>query len=98
MSWADHWPRPPSILDGVQTLPALFGWRVEKTPHQEAYREFDRNAERWIGYSWRELDKRIEPWRRALDAEQLKRGERVAIMVPNGIEHVSMDQAALSRG
>lgn len=90
---------PPSTsFDEVQTLPALFAWRVEKTPHREAYRQFDDIARRWIGYSWREIDERLEAWRLALDAEQLKPGDRVAILVRNGIDHVSMDQAALSRG
>ena len=55
---------PPSTsFDEVQTLPALFAWRVEKTPHREAYRQFDDIARRWIGYSWREIDERLEAWR-----------------------------------
>lgn len=85
-------------LDEVETLPALLRWRLEKTPSSEAYRWFDPNLGHWIGYSWREIDARFDEWRRAIDVEELGRGERVAILVPNSIEHVAMDQAALSRG
>ena len=98
MASADHELQPFAGLDEAQTLPALFRWRVEKTPHREAYRQYDGKADRWTGFSWREIDQRFEAWRRALDAEQLSPGERVAILVPNGIDHISMDQAVLSRG
>ena len=54
--------------------------------------------ERWIGCSWHEIALKVEACRRALDAEQLNPGDRIAILMPNGIEHVAMDQAALSRG
>ncbi len=82
----------------MQTLPALLRWRVETTPGLEAYRHFDGSAGRWIGYSWGEIDEQFQVWRRALDAGHLSHGDRVAILVPNSIEHVAMDQAALSRG
>jgi long-chain acyl-CoA synthetase len=94
----DSRPPPSTSFEEVQTLPALFAWRVAKTPHREAYRQFDAIARRWVGYSWREIDERLEAWRRALDSEELKPGDRVAILVPNGIDHVAMDQAALSLG
>lgn len=98
MASADREPYPSAGLDDVQTLPELLRWRVGKTPRREAYRQFDGKAGRWVGYSWQEIDQRFEAWRRALDAEELAPGERVAILVPNGIDHVSMDQAVLSRG
>jgi long-chain acyl-CoA synthetase len=91
-------PRTAAGFDAVQTLPALLRWRVQATPDREAYRQFDGKTARWIGYSWREVDAQFDAWRRALDAEQLSHGDRVAILVPNSIEHVAMDQAALSRG
>src|ERR1035437_6186550 len=48
MASADHMSSAAISLDEVQTLPALFRWRVEKTPHQEAYRQFDDGTEGWI--------------------------------------------------
>jgi long-chain acyl-CoA synthetase len=85
-------------LDEVETLAALLRWRVAQTPLGEAYRHFDRRAERWVSYSWQEFGQLVESWGQALDREGLAHGDRIAILMPNGIEHVAMDQAALSRG
>jgi len=89
--------QPQTIAD-VRTLPELLRWRVKATPAAEAYRHFDSTARRWISQSWLEIDAEFELWRRAVAAENFAPGERVAILMPNGIPHVAMDQAALSRG
>lgn len=89
--------QPQSLAD-VTTLPELLRWRVRATPAAEAYRHFDGAAGRWVSQSWQEIDAEFERWRRALAAEGFSAGERVAILMPNGIPHVAMDQAALSRG
>jgi len=88
----------PRTLADVGTLPQLLHWRVGATPDGEAYRHFDGKAGRWVSHSWREIDAEFEPWRRTLAAEGFAPGDRVAILMPNGIEHIAMDQAALSRG
>ncbi|MBB4262463.1 MULTISPECIES: long-chain fatty acid--CoA ligase [unclassified Bradyrhizobium] len=88
----------PDGLAGIRTLPQLLRWRAKATPAAEAYRHFDATAQRWVSQSWREIDARFELWRRALAAEEFAPGERVAILMPNGIAHIAMDQAALSRG
>jgi long-chain acyl-CoA synthetase len=85
-------------LAAIDTLPALLAWRVAQTPLGEAYRHFDRQAERWVSLSWHEFERLVETWGRALDREGLSHGDRVAILMPNGIAHVALDQAALSRG
>jgi long-chain acyl-CoA synthetase len=85
-------------LAEVTTLPALLRWRVGLTPDAEAYRQFDAELGRWVGTSWRDIDAEFERWRRALASEAFAPGERIAILMPNGIAHVAMDQAALSRG
>ncbi|WP_163362673.1 AMP-binding protein, partial [Escherichia coli] len=59
---------------------------------------FDASAGRWISQSWQEINAEFEIWRRALAAEGLAPGERVAILMPNGTAHIAMDQATLSRG
>jgi long-chain acyl-CoA synthetase len=94
----DNGRRKASDLEGVETLPALLQWRVAETPHGEAYRHFDRRAGRWVSLSWQEFGRLVAHWGRALDGEGLAHGDRIAILVPNGIEHVAMDQAALARG
>ncbi|OAF07715.1 AMP-dependent synthetase [Bradyrhizobium centrolobii] len=88
----------PRALAEVTTLPQLLRWRVALTPAAEAYRHFDNAAGRWVSQSWQEIDAEFERWRRALAAEGFAPGERVAILMPNGIAHIAMDQAALSRG
>jgi len=88
----------PRTLAEVRTLPELLRWRVGATPAGEAYRHFDAAAGRWIGQSWQQINAEFEVWRRALAAEGLAPGERVAILMPNGTAHIAMDQAAMSRG
>jgi long-chain acyl-CoA synthetase len=88
----------PGTLAQVRTLPELLRWRVRATPDAEAYRHFATAAGRWVSHSWREIDLAFDRWRRALAAEGFAAGERIAILMPNGIEHIAMDQAALSRG
>ncbi len=96
-----HSSEPADDIDGfsgVRTLPELLHWRVRLTPDKEAYRQFDPDQGRWMSFSWREIDREFDRFRRALAAEGLGKGERLAILMPNGIAHVAMDQAALSRG
>ncbi|OKO83638.1 AMP-dependent synthetase/ligase [Bradyrhizobium sp. AS23.2] len=88
----------PQALAEVRTLPELLRWRIKATPAAEAYRHFDAAVRRWVSQSWQEIDAEFERWRRALAAEDITPGERVAILMPNGIPHIAMDQAALSRG
>jgi long-chain acyl-CoA synthetase len=90
--------RDASGIAAVATLPDLLRWRIAESPAGDAYRQFDKRAERWVSYCWQEFGQTVGSWGRALDREALGKGNRVAILVPNGIEHVAMDQAALSRG
>jgi long-chain acyl-CoA synthetase len=89
---------PAGTLAQVRTLPELLRWRARATPDTEAYRHFDPAAGHWISHSWHEIDLELDRWRRALAVQGFAVGERVAILMPNGIEHIAMDQAALSRG
>jgi len=82
----------------VKTLPELLRERVAATPEGTAYRQFDRAAGRWKSFSWREFAQRVERWKRALHAESLPAGSRIAILARGGIEHICMDQAALALG
>ncbi|MDE2401575.1 MAG: long-chain fatty acid--CoA ligase [Burkholderiales bacterium] len=82
----------------AQTLPELFAQRVAATPQADAYRQFDAGAGQWRTVSWQQTDALVARWRRALLALHLDAGARVAILVPNGLDHVCMDLAALSLG
>ena len=88
----------PASLRDVQTLPELFAWRVAASPRGTAYRWFDGATAQWLSLSWQEIGVQVSRWRRALLAHRLPPGTRVAILLPNGLDHVSMDLAALSLG
>ena len=87
-----------------RTIAELFARRVEATPHAVAYLQFDADAGgastagEWRRYRWRdvrELAQRRQAW---LETLALGAGERVALMMPNGIEWVAFDVAAAGLG
>ena len=83
-------------LQGLQTITELVDNSIAKNPQAEALREFDRNTGCWVSISYAELGKRILAWRRSYSALKLSPGERVAILMPNGVDHVCADLAALA--
>jgi long-chain acyl-CoA synthetase len=91
-------PRADWPVDaGVRTLAELFAWRVGRTPDAVAYREFDRAAGVWANISWAGVRARARRFEAALTAAGVARGARVASLLPNGIDAVCVDQAALAR-
>ena len=82
---------------GVRTLAEQFAWRVGRTPAALAYREFDRVAGAWVDFSWAVVRERAQRFEAALSASGVVRGARVASLLPNGIDAVCIDQAALAR-
>jgi long-chain acyl-CoA synthetase len=85
-------------LASLTTLAELFAWRVAATPQAEAYREADAATGRWAGLCWQEAGDRVARFVAALGRAGLPRGARVAILLPNGIDAVCIDQALLARG
>ena len=82
----------------ARTLPGLFSERVRRTPDKTAYLEFDRGADCWRDYTWGSVQTRAAQLQIAIEHAGLKAGERVAILLPNGIDWVSFDMAALGLG
>lgn len=90
---------PDSLSIGqAQTLPELLAIRVRTTPEGEAYREFDERANHWKSLTWADTAARVARWSRALCASGLPQGARVAILLPNGFDAMSIDQACLRCG
>ena len=54
------------------TIDGLFRERVRLTPHQTAYKHYDRQQENWCNTSWAEMAQIITRWQSALEAEQLR--------------------------
>ena len=80
------------------TLPEMLHRRIEDTPDHTAYRWFDQRAERWQGLTWSDIGLLVARWQRALVDQGLERGDRVGILLPNGLDWVTCDQAALALG
>lgn len=85
-------------LASVRTLPQLLYRRLRATPASEAYREFDAAAGDWRSLTWQAFGDQVRRRRLALMAEGFAKGDRVAILLPSGIEHVALDQAVLAQG
>ncbi|HZR72509.1 long-chain fatty acid--CoA ligase [Bradyrhizobium sp.] len=78
------------------TLPGLFTERVERSPDGIAYCEH-RNG-RWEELTWREMAQRVAGLRGALARSGLRRGDRAAVLLPNGTDWVTFDLAATANG
>jgi len=83
-------------LASITTLPQLFAWRVALTPQAEAYRQAEPPGDHWKSISWRDTAERVGRFTAALAAAGLPRGARVAILLPNGLDAVCVDQAVLA--
>ncbi|NHZ32693.1 AMP-dependent synthetase/ligase [Massilia rubra] len=87
---------PADPLTALRTLAELFSWRVKHTPLANAYLRYDDTGERWMPISWQAIGDQVERIVHALAGLRLGRGARVAILLPNGIDAVAVDQAALA--
>lgn len=85
-------------LSHLKTLDQFIPARTAVAPHTEALRQFDRRSNTWERISYRDLSERIMVWRRAFAKLGLERGDRVAILLPNGVDSVCCDQAVLANG
>lgn len=83
-------------LDGLTTLCEFFQNRVCKGPSDEALREFNKSTKEWVSVTYSELGEKVLSWRKAFAALNLKRGDRVAMLLPNGVNAVCFDQAAMA--
>ena len=84
----------------AETLHGLFRERVARSPEQTAYIQYQPSAGAgdWVDYSWRQIATQVARWRRALAAEGLAHGERVAVCMRNRVEWVLYDQACMACG
>ncbi len=85
------------IGDG-DSIATAFAKRLALSPEAVAYREYDAREELWRTHSWDEVARRAGRVRAALVAEGLAPGERVAIMLRNGVDWVCFDQGAYAAG
>ncbi len=86
----------PAALLRQRTLPELLASRIAATPQAAAYRYFDTSRDAWASVSWAEFGELVARWTRALSRLALPRGARIAILLPNSLDAVCIDQAALA--
>lgn len=82
----------------VRTLAELFAWRVRKSPDAAAYLCFDAAADDWVPVTWRAMARQVDAVASALTRLALPHGARIAILLPNGVQALSVDLAALALG
>ncbi|CAB5703338.1 Long-chain-fatty-acid--CoA ligase FadD15 [Delftia tsuruhatensis] len=80
------------------TLVEMLALRVRQTPDGEAYRAYDEEARSWKSLNWSQTGERVARWARALAAQELAPGSRIAILLPNGLDAMSIDLATLRCG
>lgn len=87
-----------SELDGLTTIPEVLSNSIEKFGEREALRHYDRADSVWKSLTYAQLGEQILRWRRAYAASGLLQGDRIAILMPNGVDNVCADQGALGNG
>ncbi|MGD0585595.1 MAG: long-chain fatty acid--CoA ligase [Oryzomonas sp.] len=84
--------------EAAGTLAGLFRERVRRSPAGCAYRRFDQQGLCCACTSWAETAALAALWQEAMRGEGLQPGDRVAVMLRNGLEWVLFDLAALGLG
>lgn len=85
-------------LKDADTLAGVFLERVAKSPHKTAYVYYQPEQEHWREISWSQMEQRVAHWQSAFRQESLKPGDRVAMMLNNGIDWVTFELAAQGLG
>jgi long-chain acyl-CoA synthetase len=96
----NYMPRTSDIIDPktAETLAGLFRERVRRTPGACAYRRYSAEPGRFEGITWDEVSRLAARWQAGLERENLRPGDRVAVMLRNSLEWALFDLAALGLG
>ncbi|MCB1876620.1 MAG: long-chain fatty acid--CoA ligase [Chromatiales bacterium] len=80
------------------TLDRMFVERIRRSPDTVAYISHHKDAGGWVETSWQDMGRRIGRWQVSLAREGLASGDRVALLLRNGEDWITFDQAALGLG
>ena len=81
-----------------KNLYGLFLERLRLSENRCAYLQWHAKHDAWQEYSWRDIATRVGRLQHSFKSEGLKSGDRVAIMLANGVDWIVFDQAALGCG
>ena len=82
----------------LRVIPELISHHLEIRGDDPAVCQFNAKTKQWETLSFKELYARALDWANAFVASGLKKGDRVAMLLPNGIDAVCFDQGALFVG
>ena len=82
----------------LRVIPELISHHLEIRGDDPAVCQFNAKTKQWETLSFKELYARALDWANAFVASGLKKGDRVAMLLPNGIDAVCFDQGALIVG
>lgn len=85
-------------IDEFTVLPEMLVRTARLYADREAYTWYDNRTEEWVTLSWGQFYERVLRWRRAFARMGLKNGDRVAMLLPNSVDALTFDQAALANG
>lgn len=85
-------------VEQAKSLAGLFCRRVERSAERTAYRYYDKADNCWQQYSWQQVQQQAARWQQAMLADNLRPGDRVAVMLNNSVEWVLFDLAASGLG
>ncbi len=79
-------------------VPELITHHLKYRPNDPALSEYNSATQRWETLTFAQLYDRIVRWSKSFVAAGLKKGDRVAMLLPNSIEAVCFDQGAMLIG
>ena len=85
-------------VEEARSLPGVFLERVARSAGTPAYHQYEPDTARWVTFTWGETAREVGRWQQALEAEGLKAGDRIGIMLRNCRQWLLLEQAALGLG
>lgn len=86
------------FTEEFKVIPDMLVRTARIWPDRTAYRWYDNRTNAWLSLTWHEFYERVRKWRRAFAKMGLNHGDRVAMLLPNSIDAITFDQAALANG
>ena len=83
------------FIDQFKTIPEMLERTARVYADREAYKWFEHRTNEWVGITWRQFSERVMRWRKAFAKMGLQRGARVAMLLPNSVDALTFDMAAL---
>ena len=82
----------------LRVLPEVLTHHLGRHDDLPALTQYVTAEKSWKTLTYRELYERVLRWRRSFTKFNLEKGSRVAMLLPNGIDAICFDQAALASG